>query len=130
MGRFLALVTGLAAAGFSLGPSQILRTPSTGARYANRVPSGLIRGFDFSALPNRSRRGISGAVTGVSPWTNGAARNRQVNAATIRSGNGAQRMTDTKRGRLWSTFRRHRGRDLSLLIRFFAAFVNSGQLLT
>src|SRR4051794_20124025 len=44
-------------------PTQTLSTPSTGARYASRVPSGDMAGAAFSGLPKRTERGMRvGAV--------------------------------------------------------------------
>src|SRR5439155_14867329 len=58
MPRFLSAVTGLAASGLSLGPTQTLRTPLTGARYASCLPSGLRRGDALSGLPKRTLRSM------------------------------------------------------------------------
>src|SRR5436305_1108610 len=59
MPRFLSLVTALAAAGLSAGPTQTLSTPLTGARKLRCLPSGLILAAALSGLPKRILRGIS-----------------------------------------------------------------------
>jgi hypothetical protein len=44
--------------GASLGPTQTLSTPSTGASHASRWPSGLIRAEILLGLPNKCALGI------------------------------------------------------------------------
>src|SRR5690606_32264933 len=60
MPRPRSWVTGLAAAGSSLGPTQTFITPSLGARKLMYLPSGLSRTVVRSGLPNSTCRGMSG----------------------------------------------------------------------
>src|ERR1700719_2250464 len=58
MPRLRSLVIGRASWGASLGPTQTLSTPSTGAGHASRWPSGLIRAEILLGLPNKCALGI------------------------------------------------------------------------
>src|SRR5690349_9036782 len=70
-GRSRSLVSGLAASGLSTGATQTLSTPSRGAVQLSHFPSGEIRPFALTGLPNSFVRSISGtelmsaAVEGV-----------------------------------------------------------------
>src|SRR2546429_4132290 len=75
MPRSRSSVTGLPSPP-SAGPTHTLRTSLTGAIQPSRVPSGEMRAWTRSGLPNRTRRGISAGASAM---------HRDYDAATLRA---------------------------------------------
>lgn len=74
-------MTALAAAGFDDGATQMLSTPSTGAVQLSHLPSGEMRAFALTGLPNSTSRGISGTLV----WATATPLTRLAAAVAARS---------------------------------------------